>query len=317
MDGELTFLRRPQGLSPAAILLGLCIAGCIERPDPASQAAAILHKHPSNFLDKLASLDALAGREAAAADPEASPAPRPALVESLYAYSVRLRPSLESAGSDSAKVEVLNAFVFDTLGIFPLLDDTTLTASIPTYVLARKRGACMGLVLLYLALGQSLDLPLAPVFLPGHVFVRYGGGTGARNIETLRRGIARPDSFYRAAFSLAQRPWYGLADADPSQALGAFVFNLGNFHRARGDWTSAMEEYRLAEESLPGFPEAMGNRGAGFLAAGDEKSAKEKLEAALAGDSLAVPAWRNLEILYRAAGDSIKAEQARERAGAP
>lgn len=316
MDGEVISTRLPRGLSLAVLLPGLFIAACIERPDPASQAAAILHKHPSNFLDKLASLDALAGREAAAADPAASPAPLPALVESLYAYSVRLRPALEAAGSDSAKVQVLNAFVFDTLGIVPLLDDTTLTASIPTYVLARRRGSCMGLVLLYLGLGQRLDLPLKPVFLPGHVIVRYGEGTGALNIETLRRGIARPDSFYRANFSLARRPWYGLAAAEPSQALGAFVFNLGNFHRARGDWASAMEEYRLAEESLPGFPEAMGNRGAGFLAAGDGRSAKEKLEAALAGDSLAVPAWRNLEIIYRAAGDSVMAKRAKERAEA-
>lgn len=315
MDGEVIPLRAPHGLFPAALLIGICIAGCIERPDPASQAAAILHKHPSDFLDKLASLDALAGREAAAAIPEASPAPRPALVESLHAYSVRLRPALEAAVSDSARIQVLNAFVFDTLGIAPLLDDTTLASSIPTYVLARKRGSCLGLVLLYLGLGQRLDLPLHPVFLPGHVFVRYGEGTGARNIETLRSGIARPDSFYRSHFNLARRPWYGLANAEPSQALGAFVFNLGNFHRARGDWTSAMEEYRLAEESLPGFPEALGNRGAGFLAAGDAKGAREKLEAALAGDSLAVPAWRNLEIIHRAAGDSAKAERARERAG--
>ena len=334
MGRSLIRTRAPQGGPPArpvaALRLAFCLAlcpapvltllfalflsACIEKPDPASQAAAILHKHPSTFLDKLTALDALAGRELlAAADPAAPTPPPPALAESLYAFSVRLRPALQTAPSNSDRVRLLTAFVFDSLGLVPRLDDTSLETSLPSHVLVLKQGSCLGLTLLFLALGQGLDLPLAPVFLPGHVFVRYGSGPEARNIETLRRGIARTDSFYRATFSLTQRPWYSLAAAEPDQALGALVFNLGNFHRGRENWAAAMEEYRLAEESLPGFPEALGNRGAGFLVAGDAKSAKEKLEAALAGDSLAVPAWRNLEAIYRAEGDSAKAQWARNR----
>lgn len=300
-------------------LLGLTgLSSCrLEPPDPASQAAAILHKHPSDFLDQLASLDALGVREArtlaatggnpdegAPASSQASPAadPRPLLAESLYAYTLRLRPALaaaalpDSGAADSARIAILNAFVFDTLGIRPLLDSAPLAASVPSLMLARRQGACVGLVLLYLALGRSLDLPMVPVFLPGHLFVRYRpAGRPYRNIETLRRGIARSDSFYRETFSLGKRPWYSLLDGEPSQALGALVFNLGNARRASGDLAAAREEYRLTEAAIPGFPEAIGNQGVCLMMAGDKVGARKKFSAALAGDSLAAPALENLK----------------------
>lgn len=309
-------MSRPSGpgrlsAAPAALAAGLCLllGACLERPDPASQAAAILNKRPSAFLDRLVALDALAAAEAAAAEAaEAASAgasrPAPALAESLHAYAARLRPALEAAPDDSARISLLNAFLFDTLGIVPLPDDSALASSIPSRVLAGRRGNCVGLVLLYLALGQGLDLPLVPVFLPGHVMVRYRSAGLVRNLETLRRGLARTDSFYRAAFSLEKRPWYTLDDARPGQALGALVFNLGNFHRARGDRASARWEYRLAEESLPGFPEALGNLGADRLSAGEPEKARELLLASLAGDSLAEPAWRNLRIIEGMIGGS-------------
>lgn len=261
-----------------ALLLLACVP-----PDPASQALAILSKRPSSFQDRLSALDHLAAQEL-------GPAGRPALPESLYLLTTRLRPLLAAAGDDSSRIAVLNAFLFDSLGIEPLTDDTTLASSLPSRVLADRRGGCLGLVLLYLALGESLELPLAPVFLPGHIVVRWKG----TNLETLRRGLVRSDSFYRETFGLARRPWYDLAAAQPDQALAALVFNLANHHRALGRLDVALEEYRLAAERIPGYPEALGNQGATLLLAGDREAARKKLEAALAGDSLAPAARRNL-----------------------
>src|SRR4051812_42902443 len=68
--------------------IAFSLSACrLEKPDPASQAAAILHKHPSDFQDQLVALDALAAREAAEletgasvpgpGDPRARPASRP------------------------------------------------------------------------------------------------------------------------------------------------------------------------------------------------------------------------------------------------
>ena len=288
--------------TPAAARLAaafaLSVSACrLEKPDPASQAAAILRKHPSEFRDQLASLDALAMREVAELEPAAMPAGRPILAESVYAYATRLKPRMAAATADSSRIAVLNAFFFDSLGIVALDSDTTLAASVPSLALAHRRGSCVALVLLYLAVGRALDLPLSPVFLPGHVAARLRrGAEPAINIETLRRGIARSDSFYRETFSLGKRPWYSLADGKPDQALAALLFNMANARRARGETGTAAEEYRLVAEALPGFPEALGNLGVCALAQGDRESAARSFREALAGDSLSA-ARANLEAL--------------------
>jgi regulator of sirC expression with transglutaminase-like and TPR domain len=248
----------------------------------------------------LASLDALAAREVAELEPSAAPASRPILAESLYAYRIRLKPLLDAAASDRDRLDRLNAFFFDSLGLTALDADTTLAASVPSLALARRRGSCVAICLLYLAVGRSLDIPLVPIFLPGHVALRFRPREGRPvNIETLRRGIARTDSFYRETFSLRKRPWYSLEDARPEQALAALLFNMANARRTRGDLASAAEEYRLVAELLPAFPEALGNQG--ICALGQDREAAAGLfRAAYAGDSLS-PARANLASL----GDSV------------
>jgi regulator of sirC expression with transglutaminase-like and TPR domain len=285
--------RSPRAAALAAAVFAL--AACrLEKPDPASQAAAILRKHPADYQDQLVSLDALAMREVAELEPSALPPARPILAESLYAYRARLAPLLAAAASDRERVDRLNAFLFDSLGLAALDADTTLAASVPSLALAHRRGSCVALGLLYLALGRSLDLPLVPVFLPGHMALRLRRPAGETfNVETLRRGIARADSFYRAAFSLGKRPWYSLSDARPDQALAALLFNMANARRARGDCGAAAEEYRLVSEALPGFPEALGNQGVCALRLGDRDAAERFFRSAYAGDSLS-PALANL-----------------------
>ncbi len=287
------------GIRCAAALLAASLGACrLEPPDPASQAAAILRKHPSGFSDQLAALDALAAREVAALEPDMVPPQRVSLAESLFAYSARLKPAFAAASaapdSDSVRIAALNAFIFDSLALLPLDADTGLAATVPSLALARRKGNCVALTLIYLGLGQALDVPLVPVFLPGHLCLRLRRGPVARNIETLRGGIARTDSFYRETFTLGKRPWYSLADARPNQALAALVFNLGNARRFHGDTRAAADEYRLVEEALPGFPEALGNQGVCLWLRGDSAGAKAKFTAALAGDSLSAPALRNL-----------------------
>jgi regulator of sirC expression with transglutaminase-like and TPR domain len=294
MGRQVTSFARAAALAAA---LSLVPSACrLEKPDPASQAAAILRKHPSDFQDQLAALDALAMREVAELEPSASPAARPILAESLYAYRIRLKPLLAAAASDSERLDRLHDFFFDSLGLSALDADTNLAASVPSLALARRRGSCVALCLLYLAVGRSLDIPLVPVFLPGHVALRFRPRAGLPvNIETLRRGIARTDSFYRERFALGKRPWYSLADARPEQALAALLFNMANARRTNGDLATADEEYRLVAEILPGFPEALGNRGITLL--GNDRDAAARLfRAAYAGDSLS-PARGNLATL--------------------
>jgi regulator of sirC expression with transglutaminase-like and TPR domain len=284
-------------LAAACFLAASALSACrLEKPDPASQAAAILRKHPADFQDQLASLDALAAREVAELEPSAAPASRPILAESLYAYRTRLKPWLDAAGSERERLDRLHAFLFDSLGLVSVDADTSLASSVPSLALARRRGSCVALSLLYLALGRSLDLPLAPIFLPGHIALRFRPRNGDPvNVETLRRGIARTDSFYRETFSLGKRPWYSLEDGRPEQALAALLFNMANARRTHGDLPVAAEEYRLVAEVVPGFPEALGNQA--VCALGQDRGAAARLfRAAYAGDSLS-PARANLAAL--------------------
>ena len=45
-------------------------------------------------------------------------------------------------------------------------------------VLARRKGNCLGLSLLYLALADRLGVPFRGVYVPSHCFVRYEGKDG-------------------------------------------------------------------------------------------------------------------------------------------
>ncbi len=288
------------------VLLSIFQPGCrIEKPDPAAQVLSILHKHPADFLDQLSALDALSSREAGI--------PTVSLPEELFPIAKKLKPLLASARTDSARAVLLTAWVFDTLGVRPDLESNNLEGSLPSQVLLRKRGSCVGISLLFLALGRVLDIPVKPVFLPGHLFVRFRSGNFARNIETLRPGIIRTDSFYRDTFHLAQRRWYDLSDREPVQALAALTFNLANFHAGRSQWDFALVEYSSAESLLPGYPDAVGSQGAALFALGRTPEAEAKLRAALDGDSLCKPAWRNLAQLYRKNGDSTNYHWAESR----
>ena len=63
-------------------------------------------------------------------------------------------------------------------------------------VLERKRGYCASFVSLYLVVAEYFNLPLFPVILPTHVFVRYDDGKARFNIETTAGGIHIDDKDY-------------------------------------------------------------------------------------------------------------------------
>ena len=69
-------------------------------------------------------------------------------------------------------------------------------------MLKSKLGYCMNLSLLYLIIGDQLDLPLYGVALPNHFFVRYDSDIDQINIESTELGASYPDSFYEKRFGV-------------------------------------------------------------------------------------------------------------------
>jgi regulator of sirC expression with transglutaminase-like and TPR domain len=213
------------------------------------------------------------------------------LADTLARYRKRLLDAGFAALPDSLKAESLIRFLFDSLGLMADDRNQDLALSQPTLVLRDRRGSCVGLGLVTLALAEAVGLEALPVFLPGHLFVRLRAARDSwRNVELLRKGIARSDSFYRAEFRLYQRPWYKLTSATLEQALAALAFNLANAHAATGKTAWARAEYGRVAEQLPGFPDALGAEGSLLLAEGRVDEALAKLKASIAGDSLSFPA---------------------------
>src|SRR6056297_2591021 len=66
-------------------------------------------------------------------------------------------------------------------------------------VLERRKAICLSMSVLYLMMGELLDMPLYGVLMPGHIYVRYKEkGRAGINVETTLsgRGIYRYDRHY-------------------------------------------------------------------------------------------------------------------------
>jgi len=156
----------------------------------------------------------------------------------------------------------INAVVFGELGFEREIESTASRFFELPAVINDRRGSCLGLGALYLAIGERIGVPLDGILLPGHFFVRTRG-LGAHNVELLRRGEAMPDEWYRKKYG----PWpdHGSAYArpvSPAELAGIHWFNRGNEARAVGDRAAAERAYAQATSEFPDFAEAHASLGA-------------------------------------------------------
>jgi len=159
-------------------------------------------------------------------------------------------------------IEDINAVVFGEFKFEREIESTASRFFQLSSVLGDRRGSCLGLGALYLAIGERIGVPLDGILLPGHFFVRTRG-PGRHNVELLRRGETMPDEWYRKKYG----PW---PDTDSAyfrpvtvSELGAIHwYNRGNDLRAAGDIDAAERAYARAAQEFPGFAEAYANLGA-------------------------------------------------------
>jgi len=159
-------------------------------------------------------------------------------------------------------VDDLNAVVFGDLGYVREIESTDVRFFRLPSVIADRRGSCLGLGALYLALAERLGIGLDGVMVPGHFFVRTRG-PAPRNVELLRRGEAMPDDWYRTKYG----PWPAgsneyLRPLTPSEMAAMHWFNAGNTLRAARDLRGAGLAYARAVTEFPAFAEAQASLGA-------------------------------------------------------
>src|SRR5262249_55046918 len=101
---------------------------------------------------------------------------------------------------DEPPVAVMNQVVFGRLGFVREVDDGDLRFVLLPSVLRARRGNCVGLGSLYLALAEALEWPASGAIVPGHFFVRIEERGRWRNVELLRQGEEMPDAWYPVRF---------------------------------------------------------------------------------------------------------------------
>jgi regulator of sirC expression with transglutaminase-like and TPR domain len=169
------------------------------------------------------------------------------------------RHSLKGAAPSVAIVRAL----FEELGFVREVESTELRFVLLPSVLRERRGSCVGLGALYLALAESLGFEARGVLRPGHFYVRQQSPGAPRNVELLRRGEAMSDDWYEQRFPLpAGAPGYYARPLTTEQVLGVVEYNVGNERRRQERYVEAEAAYASAARRFPAFAEAHASLGA-------------------------------------------------------
>jgi len=179
-------------------------------------------------------------------------------------------------------------------------------------VLERRQWNCLGLTVLYIALGQRVGMPMRMVSGPGHVFVEYIGPP-ALHVETTDHGRVHARKDYltgylpfphmelddyvalnakrtvavilsQTALAVQNRGRAGLARQYYEMALrfdqghAEAHAGLGFLHAASGSASEAAAAFRRAIELSPRLPEAYGGLGNLLHATGDLSGALDVYE---------------------------------------
>jgi tetratricopeptide (TPR) repeat protein len=183
--------------------------------------------------------------------------------EGQAAFELRRIAAKVGSNREKGATFALNQAVFEALGFVREVTDTNLEFVLLPSVLRRRRGSCVGLGSLYLALAELLGVPASGVLLPEHFFVRIVEGQRVRNVELLRRGEEMPDAWYQERYPIpgGAAPAYARA-LSGSEVQGVVEFDIGNQRKRDGRLHDARRAYQRAAQHFPDFAEAHASLGA-------------------------------------------------------
>lgn len=153
---------------------------------------------------------------------------------------------------DKRKIEETNDFIFNELH-FRYPPHSSYASEIDQYtfltsVLDSRRGVCLGVSILYLAIAQRIGLPLEIVTPPGHIFVRYCKNNSTINIETTARGASLPDETYLGVNTNS------LQRRTIKETIGFAYFNQASVFSQQLDYEKAVSTYKKALLYMPNDP---------------------------------------------------------------
>jgi tetratricopeptide (TPR) repeat protein len=214
--------------------------------------------------------------------------------------------SAKSSGREVATIAVLNDVVFGELRFAREVDDTSLRFVLLPSVLRNRKGSCVGLGTLYIALGEMLHMPLEGVLRPGHFFVRSREGGRNRNVELLRKGEEMSDDWYRMRFPIPEGsgPEYGRG-LSVAEVLGVVEYDVGNERVRAGRLAEARNAYEQATRDFPDLAEAHASLGAVQQLFGDLEQAERSYGAARRANPALPRLDRNVGLLESERGARV------------
>ena len=129
--------------------------------------------------------------------------------------------------------------------------------------LKTKKSICMTISLIYLILGDILNLPLYGVLIPGHIYVRYREeGKSGINIETTLKGYEYYGymNLFGPAIYGNDKNIYG-KELTKYQVVGAYLNNLGSSLLTVGELQKAEILFKKSLKYLPSISEPYINLG--------------------------------------------------------
>jgi regulator of sirC expression with transglutaminase-like and TPR domain len=129
-------------------------------------------------------------------------------------------------------------------------------------VLKRRKGYCLSLSVIALAVAEEVGAPLFGVAAPNHFFVRYDDGSFRRNLELTRKGTEVTDAEFKKRFGrfLADGALY-LRNLKLKEVRAFLIHNRGYVALSRKRFKQARADFEEAIRLVPELNEAHRNLG--------------------------------------------------------
>jgi tetratricopeptide (TPR) repeat protein len=175
-------------------------------------------------------------------------------------------------------INILNKYLFEQKGFESVKDANNPDTLLLHSVMDKKKGYCLSLSVLYLALSERVGVPVYGVVVPGHFFVRYDDGENQYNIETTSSGAITSDKHYIDKFDVPETDTIYMRNLNKLQVLGCFFNNLGNSYQCIDDYSSAMKALARAVRINPTLAESRINFANIYFHRNQYKKALEQYE---------------------------------------
>jgi regulator of sirC expression with transglutaminase-like and TPR domain len=220
----------------------------------------------------------------------------------VQGHAAHLRGAVEREAHPALKMRAINQYLFEEVGYAGNHDEYyDPRNSYLNEVFERRLGNPVSLALVQMAVAREVGLPLDGISFPGHFLVRLPVDDGVLVMDPFNRG--RPLD----VDELRQRAKAHLGgNAPDDEVLSRILYpatnrailvrvlrNLHAVYQERADWERAVRCADRVLRLLPGDPEALRERGIGYLELGHLAGAREDLQRYLllrphAGDAATV-----------------------------